>query len=186
MEIKDSNFEVQMKKKNRRALEFIMNKYSNLVYSVVRSVLNTAFYESYLEECINDVFLSVWNNIESFDETKGNFKCWIAAISKYKAIDYKRKLYKQNSVECIDDSDIYDEITTENIVISNENRKELLGAINDMNDQDREIFIRRYLLSEGIENIARTFSVDRNVVDQRLSRGRKFLKEKLVLKGEIL
>ena len=58
---------------------------------------------------------------------------------------------------------------------------------NDMKDEDREIFIRRYFLGEGIENIARTFSVDRNVVDQRLSRGRQYLKEKLVfLKGEML
>lgn len=46
---------------------------------------------------------------------------------------------------------------------------------------------RRYFLGEGIENIARSFSVDRNVVDKRLSRGRQYLKEKLVLlKGEML
>ncbi|HWQ70757.1 MAG TPA: sigma-70 family RNA polymerase sigma factor [Desulfitobacteriaceae bacterium] len=186
MEINDTNYVAQMKKKSRRALEFTINKYCNLVYSIVRSVLKAGFYEPYIEECVNDIFLSAWNNIASFDETKGNFKCWIAAISKYKAIDYQRKICKQNSVECIDDNDLCDELTTENIVVSKENRKELFEAINDMNAQDREIFIRRYFLSEGIENIARTFSVDRNVVDQRLSRGRKFLQEKLVLKGEIL
>lgn len=55
-----------------------------------------------------------------------------------------------------------------------------------MKDEDREIFIRRYFLYEDIENIAKTFGVDRNLIDKRLSRGRKFLKEKLVLlKGEI-
>ncbi|NLI93015.1 MAG: sigma-70 family RNA polymerase sigma factor [Peptococcaceae bacterium] len=186
MEINGTNYVAQMKKKNRRALEFAMDTYSNLVYSVVRSVLKAGFCEPYVEECINDVFLSVWNNMESFDQTKGDFKCWIAAIAKYRAIDYQRKLSRQNSVEFFDDNELYDELTTENIVVSKENRKELLMAIRDMNDQDREIFIRRYFLSEGIENIARTFSVDRNVVDQRLSRGRKFLKEKLVWKGEVL
>lgn len=186
MEIKDTNCVNQLKKKNIKALEFIIDKYGNLVYSVVRKVLNEGFNEPYVEECTNDVFLSVWNNIASFDEAKGNLKCWLAAISKYKAIDYQRKLYKQISIEWLDENQVYDEFTTENIVISKENRKELLTAIGDMNQQDREIFVRRYFLSEDIENIARTFAMDRNVVYQRLSRGRKLLKEKLVVKGEIL
>jgi len=186
MEINGSNYVTQIKKKNIRALESAMDKYGNLVYGIVRNMLNAGGSRPYIEECINDVFLAVWNNIESFDETKGDFKCWIAAISKYKAIDYQKKLCKQNSVEWFEAGELYDELTTENIVVRKENRKELLAAIQDMNEQDREIFIRRYFLAEDIEYIARSFSVNRNVVDQRLSRGRKFLKEKLVLKGEIL
>lgn len=186
MEIKDTNCVRQLKKRNIKALEFIIDKYGNLVYSVVRKVLNKDFYKSYVEECTNDVFLSMWNNIGSFDEAKGNLKCWLAAISKYKAIDYQKKLNKQISIEWLDENKVCDEFTTENIIVSKENRKEFLAAIWELNQQDREIFIRRYFLSEDIENIARTFAVDRNVVYQRLSRGRKLLKEKLVLKGELL
>ncbi|SUY65194.1 RNA polymerase factor sigma-70 [Clostridium sporogenes] len=56
-----------------------------------------------------------------------------------------------------------------------------------MKKEDREIFIRRYFLDEKVENIANAFGVNRNLIDKRLSRGRKFLKEKLILlKGEIL
>lgn len=186
MEINDTNFVAQLQKKNRRALEFAMETYGNLVYSIVRKVLQAGSGDSDVEECLNDIFLSVWNNMASFDEGKGNFKSWIAAVSKYKAIDYRRKLSKRDSVEWATDRELSAELTPENILVSKETRKELLAAIRDMNDQDREIFIRRYFLAEDIENIARTFSVDRNVVDQRLSRGRKFLKEKLVAKGERL
>ncbi|ADY55748.1 RNA polymerase, sigma-24 subunit, ECF subfamily [Syntrophobotulus glycolicus DSM 8271] len=186
MEINGTNYVLQMKKKNKKALKFVMDSYGNLIYGIVRNVLNTGNDEQQnIEECINDVFLSVWSNIESFDETKGNFKSWIAAISKYKAIDYKKKLGKQYFLEQFAENELYDELTTESIIIAKENRRELFAALHEMNDQDREIFIRRYFLSEGIENIAQTFSVDRNVVDQRLSRGRKFLKEKLASKGEI-
>lgn len=89
----------------------------------------------------------MWNNIESFDEEKGEFKNWIAAISKYKAIDYKRKFFKESTVEDIDNYyNLCDEISTENVVVSKENRKEVLNAINNMKDEDREIFIRRYFL----------------------------------------
>jgi RNA polymerase sigma-70 factor (ECF subfamily) len=185
MEVNEANYLAQMKKRNRKALEFIIDHYGSLVYGVVRRVLHADFAEPSVEECINDVFWSVWNNIESFDEARGEFQGWLAAVAKYKAIDYKRKLSKQSAAEWFADCELRDEATTENIVISKENKRELFAAINSMNDQDREIFIRRYFLSEKIENIARAFSVNRSVVDQRLSRGRKFLRKKLDLKGEV-
>lgn len=186
MNINENNFIEQIKKKNAKALEFVVDNYSNLVFKVVRTVLNSSFDAQPAEECANDVFWAVWNNIESFDCEKGNFKYWITAISKYKAIDYKRKLFKQSTHGCIDDYNLQDELNIENVLILMENRDELLTAINDMKSEDKEIFIRRYFLYEGIENIAKTFGVDRNLVDKRLSRGRKFLREKLIpLKGEI-
>ncbi|AFQ43954.1 sigma-70 family RNA polymerase sigma factor [Desulfosporosinus meridiei] len=181
------NFIANIKKKNKRALEFVVDHYSNLVCKVIRSVLPANNCEAMIEECMNDVFWLVWCNIDSFDETKGDFKSWIAAISKYKAIDCRRKLNKQSQWVSFSDGNMYEKISTEEIVVTKENRKELVKAINDLKDEDREIFIRRYFLGEGIENIARAFSVDRNVVDKRLSRGRQYLKEKLVfLKGEML
>ena len=184
--INENNFIQQLKMRNAAALDFAVDNYSSLVFKVVRSVLSSSFYSQYIEECVNDIFLSAWNNIESFDEEKGNFRYWITAVAKYKAIDYKRKLFRQSTSECIDDYSLSDEDSTENILVSKETKKELLKAINDMKDEDREIFIRRYFLYEDIENIAKTFGVDRNLIDKRLSRGRKFLKEKLVLlKGEI-
>lgn len=186
MNIDANNFVEQIKKKNSKALEFVIEEYSNLVFKVVHTVLNSNFHAQYIEECVNDVFWAVWNNIKSFDSQKGNFKYWITAIAKYKAIDYKRKLFKQSTDESIDDYNLQDEFDVEKKLISKENKKEILTAINGMNLEDKEIFIRRYFLYEGIENIAKTFGVNRSLVDKRLSRGRKFLEKKLIfLKGEI-
>jgi len=187
VELDENNFIKSMKKKNVKALDYVVDNYSNLVFKVVHSVLNSNFHSQYTEECANDVFLSVWNNIESFDEEKGNFKYWITAISKYKAIDFKRKLFKQSNTECIDDYAFSDEVNIENILISKENKEEILKVINAMKEEDREIFIRRYFLYERVENIAKIFGVDRNVIDKRLSRGRRLLKEKfMLLKGEVI
>lgn len=188
MSINETNFINQLQNKNAKALDFVVDNYSNLVFKVVRSVLNSSFHAQYVEECVNDVFWSVWNNIKSFDEEKGDFKYWIAAVAKYKAIDYQRKLFNQsNNVECIDDYTLPDEFNTEKIIISKENKEELLEAINHMKDEDKEIFIRRYFLYEGVDNIAEAFGVNRNLIDKRLSRGRKFLKEKLtLLKGDVV
>lgn len=188
MKINKDNFINEMKKNNPKALNFIVDEYSNLIFKIISNVLNSSFYSDHIEECVNDTFWSIWINIDSFDEDKGEFKHWISAISKFKAIDYKRKLYKTSIVEDIEDYD-YNLSSNDNIeglLVDKENNKELLDAISKMADEDQEIFVRRYFLDEKIENIANSFGVNRNVVDKRLSRGREFLKEKLVtLKGEI-
>lgn len=189
MKISKDNFINEIKRRNPKALDFIVDEYSNLVFKIISNVLNTSFYSDHIEECLNDTFWAVWNNIDSFDENKGEFKHWICAISKFKAIDHKRKLFKTSNVEAIEDHDynLSSEDNIEDLFIEKENNKELISVINTMNGQDREIFIRRYFLDEKIESIADSFGVNRNLVDKRLSRGRKFLKEKLItLKGEIL
>lgn len=187
MKIDETNFVKQIKTRNTDALDYVVDNYSNLVFKVIHRVLNLGFKIQDVEECANDVFWSVWTNIDSFDEERGKFKSWICAIAKYKAVDYRRKLYKQSTEECIEDYVFCDQAGIENLIISKENGKEILQAINEMKDEDREIFIRRYFLSEGIENIAKFFGVNRNLVDQRLSRGRRFLKERLmILKGDLL
>ncbi|CBZ01864.1 sigma-70 family RNA polymerase sigma factor [Clostridium botulinum] len=187
MKIDEDNFITQLKYKNSKALDFIVEEYSNIVFKIICTVLNSNFHSQYVEECANDVFWSVWSNIDSFDENKGNFKHWIAAISKYKAIDYKRKLFKQNNIESIDDHILCGDTSIEKDFILNENKEEIFEVMNYMKKEDREIFIRRYFLDEKVENIAKILGVNRNLIDKRLSRGRKFLREKLILlKGEIL
>lgn len=187
MKIDESNFVKHIKKKNEKALEFAVDNYSNIVFKIVRTVLNSTADTENVEECVSDVFMAVWNNINSFDTKKGNFKYWISAIAKYKAIDYKRKIFKQSKDECIDYYNLKDSINIENTIVSKENKQGLIELINTMSPQDKEIFIRRYFLDEDIENIARSFGVDRNLVDKRLSRGRNFLKKKLIiLKGDVL
>lgn len=44
---------------------------------------------------MNDVLLAIWDHIDSFQPEKNSFKNWIAAIEKYKAIDYLRKYQKE-------------------------------------------------------------------------------------------
>lgn len=187
MKIDEYNYANQLKKKNSKALEYVVDNYSNLVFKVVRTVLSSNFHAQNVDECVDDVFWAIWTNIESYDCEKGNFKYWIAAISKYKAIDYKRKYFEKSKTKSLDEFDLKSEISVENVLVLKENRQEVLLAINTMKPVDKEIFIRRYFLYEEIENIAKTFGVDRNLVDKKLSRGRKFLKERLTrLRGEIL
>ena len=49
------------------------------------------------------MFLAVWANIDSFRPERSSFLNWIAGISRYKAIDYKRKYLNREQMENLDD-----------------------------------------------------------------------------------
>lgn len=132
MIITENNFVQQLIDRNSKSLDYMVDNYSNLIYKIVFSVLSSCNDHQCMEECVNDIFLSIWNNIESFNNTKGSFKSWIIAVSKYKSIDYKRKLMKNSDIECIDDYTLSSNDSTENIIISKENKNELLSIIMEM------------------------------------------------------
>ncbi|OFI06768.1 ECF RNA polymerase sigma factor SigW [Clostridium acetireducens DSM 10703] len=187
LKISKENFIDFMLKRDEGALEFAVDLYGDLVYRVVYSSLSKGFQVNSIEECVNDVFLAIWDNIDSYDKVKGNFKSWIIAISKYKAIDYIRKYSKEEHLEFLENIILEDKCNVEKLVIAKEDKERVLKMLDELKDIDKEIFVDRYLLGEEISKIAEKLNVDRSVIDNRLSRGRKFLKKKfLSLKEDII
>lgn len=179
MKITEANLVEQLNDKNTKALDFLVDKYGNLLYKVIYNVLSTYRDKGLMQECLNDVFFSIWENINMFTGSNEKLIHWMCVIAKYKAIDYQRKLVKDKENIDIDGCVIVSDLRTEDRVLANENRKELLEHINQLEDLDKKIFIMRYFLEEPVNEIANKLGVSRNVVDTRLSRGRKLLKLKL-------
>lgn len=75
-------------------MEYIVDEYLPLVKRISYKILGPLSNEGLMEECINDIFLSIWNNAEKFKGDAIQFKSWVAAISRFKAIDYYRKVAK--------------------------------------------------------------------------------------------
>ncbi len=187
MKVDDSNFINELKKKNFKAMDYMVDAYGNLIYKIVYSILYKDSNISSVEECTNDVFMKIWNNIECFDTEKGTFKTWIMAISKFKAIDYKRKLMKYSDYADIEDLTLSSGDNVENALILKERRNEILAAITEMKEPDKYIFIKRYFFNEDIDTIANSLDLTKAAVENRLSRGRKLLKGELVhLKEEVI
>lgn len=186
MKITEYNLVEELKKKNTRALDFLIDNYSNLIYKVIYNVLNNYGQRGLIEECLNDVFLSIWNNSNMFTGKPEKFIHWICAVGRYKAIDYQRKIVKNREIINIDDCNLSSCLTTEDKVLADESAEELLKYINEMSDMNRRIFIMRYYLGESIDKIAKNLGVTRNVVDTRICRCKKLLKSKLnhTSKGE--
>lgn len=103
--VKEEDFISQLKRKNPKALDYMFESYGNFIFKVAYSVLNN---RQLSEECVNDVLLKIWNNIDSFNKGPESFKGWVIVISKYTAIDILRREKKHDNLV---DLDFYDKET---------------------------------------------------------------------------
>lgn len=164
-----------IKKKKECGMEMLIDSYGALITSIVRRNLNNL--KEYEEECIDDVLLSIWNNIDSYDQKKNQFKNWIGAIAKYKTIDYKRKYIKTMEVEDISIHVIEDSRRVEENILKEELRGEIDELLKNLKEKDRELFIKYYLEEKDMGEICRYMDMNSAVAYNRLSRGRDKLRK---------
>lgn len=122
--------------------------------------------------------MGVWNNIDKYNEEVTSFKTWFSAVCKYKAIDYRRKLKSKTANVELDENEPLEVLSIEDKMLIKEDISALKGVIESMSHVDRQIFIKKYILNEKIDDISKTLGITRASVDNRLSRGRKAIKKK--------
>lgn len=186
MKSNENNYIKRLKAGHEDALDYIIDNYLPLVKGAIYKILGQFRDEGFIEECINDVFLSVWNNAGKFQGDTGNFKQWIFAISKFKAIDFYRKKIKTAEM-ILDTIEITSENALEDEIIIKENENEILQLINGFDPIDRDIFILKFFLGYKSDEIALKLNTTKASVDNRIYRGKKKLREKaLKLKLEVV
>ncbi len=163
-----------IKNRNEKGMELLINEYASLIKAIIRKHLYNL--PQYHEECINDVYLGIWNNIVSFNKEKNILKNWIAAIAKYKAIDYKRKYLK--TLEHIDISqvDIESNFIIEKEILKSELDYEVEEILNNLNLFDKQLFIKLFLKEESIKEVSKEFNIKPSVIYNRVSRGKSKLR----------
>ena len=179
MRITEKNVISELQKRNVESLEYIISKYSRDIYGLIYTIMNGIGGREDVEECVSDVFVCIWNKYENYSEERGNFKTWILIIAKYRALDYRRKLLVGNNNISTEEIELVSPDRIDNKIIDNEEKKNIILAINKLKEPDREIFYRRYFFYESIEKIAEHLGLTREAVDNRLCRGRKRIREVL-------
>lgn len=163
-----------IKSRNEKGMEVLINEYASLIKAIVKKHLYNL--PQYHEECINDVYLGIWNNITRFNKQKNIFKNWIAAISKYKAIDYKRKYLKTLEYVDISELDIESDFSIEKEVLEKELECEIEEIFKNLNLLDKQIFIKLFLKEESIKEVSEDFNIKPSVIYNRVSRGKSKLR----------
>lgn len=174
MKSNEKNFVTRLQMEKEDALEYIIDQYLPLVKGISTKVLGPIQNEGIIEECINDIFLSIWNNGAKFKGNTSNFKNWVAAIARFKAIDYYRQAVKSNETD-LEQLELPASYSVEEEIINTENKKEILAFIRTLDPIDQKILVMRYFLDIRSEEIAEKVGLTKSAVDSRIFRGRKKL-----------
>ncbi len=175
----DENIVEGILKKDLRAFELLIETYGSIMNNIVASVLNESQESESIEECIDDILMCIWCNMDCFSKEKGNLKCWIIVISKNKSLTYKRKLKKNRITVDIDNFNIHSTINIQEDFLNEENKNLILEHLNNLSIKDKEIFIKRYIKEWSIEEISKEMKLTPISIYNRLSRGRKKLRKSL-------
>lgn len=173
--VDETNFISLLRKKDERALDYVVDTYGGLIKAIVHKHLYG--FPDKCGECINDILLAVWNQVEHFDSEKNSFSGWLAAICKYKSIDYKRKYYKLLSESPLSEEEISFEGNPEEAVLKQEISEEIHTLMQYLSKEDQKLFWDCYVMNEPMEQLAQERNLKVSALYNRLSRGRKKLRQ---------
>jgi RNA polymerase sigma-70 factor (ECF subfamily) len=73
---------------DERAMSSLYSRYSRVVYSVALRVLNDP---SSAEDILQEIFMQIWRNPDSFSAARGSLGGWLAVVSRNRSIDALRR-----------------------------------------------------------------------------------------------
>lgn len=80
------NFISRLQNQKEDALEYVIEQYSGFVNAIAYKILSGINKDS-IDDCVNDVFLAIWQNAKQFKGEPEDFIKWIGMLTKYKAIE---------------------------------------------------------------------------------------------------
>ncbi|MCD6281570.1 MAG: sigma-70 family RNA polymerase sigma factor [Deltaproteobacteria bacterium] len=182
--IADTSLVERIKQGDTRAMEMIVERYSNKVYNLAYHLTRDS---TAAEEIMQDVFLTVLSKIHTLNNN-AYFSTWLYRVTTNAAYAHMRYLRKdKKNLEDLrikdlekDTSQIYDwSRLPEDILLSDESKQILKDAIDSLPEPMRIVVVMKDV--EGLKNeeIAKTLGLSLPAVKSRLHRGRLLLRESL-------
>ena len=171
----------EIRGRNEREFEKVVNQYSRLLWKVASSVLggNSA---REAEECVADAFIYLWEHPENYQPEKGKLSTYLATIVRSRAIDRQRKQQREKEIPV-------DEMTLCNGMQGNvsgfktknpdneERTLKLRECMDKLDGEEKDVLIRRFCHEQKVSEIAVALGWKTKQVENRIYQAKKKLKK---------
>lgn len=169
--------------RSEEAIGQTRQKYHAVCMQLLRNLLQN---ESDAEECANDVYLALWNNIPP--ERPEPFLTYLLKIARNQAlrrITYATAQRRSAPVIPLEEleSCIASGHSVEAVVEGKLLRQELIRFLEGLPKVERQLFLRRYWFCDSVEQMAALFGWSESKVKTRLFRLRQRLRAHLIKEG---
>jgi RNA polymerase sigma-70 factor, ECF subfamily len=193
-----------LRARDAASLETVIKLYSRELFYFTRLILNGVGSVQDAEECLNDLFVVVWQEFDSFDPKRSSLRTWLTMRAKYIALDKRRYLQRRKGHHGSSETTVvslYEEYAlvqdnsdlntlreqqgprgepmtagVDTLLEEREQREELRQALERLSELDRLIVYLRYFHHTSIEEIAERTGISKHAVDTHLWRARKNLR----------
>lgn len=171
------DFIARLKRQDEYALDYLIDTYMPFLKGICQHILVKSCGYHAAEECLNDVFMTIWQKADRFEGDSNDFRKWAGTLAKYKAIDVYRRHQKRQQRETVSDDVRNDGLThdTEDAVLRSESRNEMLYRLHELPETDRDLFLMKYYLDLTNGEIGDTLGITLSAVENRLYRGKRKL-----------
>lgn len=172
--------------RSQQAIIKLSEKYGKISLKIANNILNN--YED-AEECVNDAYLALWNNIPP--ERPEPLLTYLLKVVRNTALKryHKNTAVKRNSFYDIAIEELENVLFTEATAESELIAKEITRAVNTFlgkqSTDNRIMFVRRYYYGDSVSDIASLTGKTPHFISVRLSRTREDLKKYLIKEGLI-
>lgn len=162
---------------DREAFGQIVERYQRLLCSLAYSAVGNL---SESEDIAQEAFVTAWQKLPDLKDPD-KLRPWLCGIVRYKASharrsDERRPLHHADGLDVIEEVSS-DETSVPDSAIQEEEQTILWHALEQLPDNYREPLVLYYREYQSIEHVAVQLELTEDTVKQRLSRGRKMLKE---------
>jgi len=150
---------------NEDAFSYLYDNYCSALYGIILEIIAD---RETADDILQEVFLTIWKKIKSYDASKGRLFTWMVSITRHLTIDVVRsKTYRNNKKN----DDIADELffcNHNNAVHLNLDCIGLKKAVQKLKPQYRSIIELSYFYGYTQEEIAKIEAIPLGTVKTRL------------------
>lgn len=165
----------RMKAHDETALDEFMNKYKNIFYHIVYTILGEKCGNSDIEDCLSESIIYIWYHIHQYDPEKYSLRNWASLIIRSRALNTLRDLNriqeKQSKLKRIANSE-----STEDIYMATYTGQQILVYIESLKSPMREVVFLKCIKGQAPKQIARILNIEPAKVNYYLYEGLKKLK----------
>ncbi|MBE5838539.1 MULTISPECIES: RNA polymerase sigma factor [unclassified Butyrivibrio] len=141
--------------------EQIYTDYKDKVFAYIRNHVNSP---EDAEDLCADVFVKVYDKLDTFDESKARISTWIYSITSNTVIDF----YRTNHIHSEIPEDLSDtKSSIEEEVLTQESLSELATALLKLTEEQRDIIVLRYYKGLTLQEVSQKMNLSYGITKLR-------------------
>ena len=159
---------------DQQACRALYDQYKSQLFIIC---LRYALDRSQAQDFLQDSFIKIFKNLESYDGSKGAFEFWIGRITINVCLAYARK----KTIYPVSLKSIEETITTDNTILASLSLQEMLKLVQNLPYGYRTVFNLYVIDGFSHREIAQQLKISESTSKSQLAKARKLLQKKILI-----